>query len=77
MSNLRATCGPDDGFVWPGLVYAVAKVSYVLTICPYFDNLEFDIYGAGGLQCHCITSVTIVVTIRTLSVYQFKLHIVC
>jgi len=29
--------------------------------CPYVDNLEFDIFHAGGLQCYFITSVTIAV----------------
>jgi len=37
--------------------------------CPYFDNLELDIFDAGSLHCHFITSVTIAVGIRTLSVY--------
>jgi len=31
----------------------------MLTTYPYFDNLEFDIFDAGGLHCHFITSVTI------------------
>ena len=35
---------------------AVVKVSYTLTTCPDFDNLEFDIIDTGGLQCHIITS---------------------
>ena len=29
----------------------MVKVFYVTT-CPYFDNLEFDIFIAGGHQCH-------------------------
>jgi len=29
-----------------------------MTTCPYFDNLELDIFDAGGAQCHFITSVT-------------------
>jgi len=37
-----------------------------MTTCPYFDNLEFDIFVAGGLQCHFITSVAITVGITTL-----------
>jgi len=45
------------------------KISYILTTCPYFDNLELDIFNAGGPQCHLITSVTIAVRIRTLSVH--------
>jgi len=39
------------------------------TTSPYFDNLLFDIFVAGGPQCHFITSVVIAVRIRTLSVY--------
>jgi len=30
----------------------------------YFDDLEFEIFDAGGLQCHFITYVTNAVTIR-------------
>jgi len=55
----------------------VVKVSYILTTCYYFDNLESDIFDAGGPQCHFITSVTIAVRIRTLSVHQLKLNLVC
>jgi len=40
----------------------------MLTTCPYFDNLEFDIFVTGGPQCHLIASVTIAVGIRTLPV---------
>jgi len=47
----------------------VVKVSYILTTCPYFDNLEFDIFDAVGSQCHVITSFTMAVRIRTLSVH--------
>jgi len=56
---------------WPGLVLAVVKVSYILTTCPYFDNLEFDIFNAGGPQCYFImsVSVTTAVRFRTLSVH--------
>jgi len=32
----------------------------------YFDDLELDIFDAGGLQCRFITSVTDAVRIRTL-----------
>jgi len=42
----------------PISVFAVVKVSYILTTCSYFDNLEVDIFDAGGLQCHFIMSVT-------------------
>jgi len=41
----------------------------MLTTSPYFDNLEFDVFDAGGPQCHFITTVTITVGIRTLAVY--------
>jgi len=59
MSNPRAACGPVEGFVRPGLVFAVVKISCILTTCPCFDNLEFDIFDTGGPQCHFITSVTV------------------
>jgi len=42
-----------------------------------FDNLEFDIFDAGCPQCHFITSFNIAVRIRTLSVHQLKLNLVC
>jgi len=67
MSNPGASCGPVDCFVRPSLGFCCSKVSYVLTTCPYFDNLEFDISDAGGPQCHILTSGTIAVRIRTLS----------
>jgi len=41
----------------------------MLTKCLYVDNLEFDIFYAGGRQCHFITPVTIAVRIRTLSAH--------
>jgi len=62
MSNPRAACGPV-------YVFAAVKVAYILTTCACFDNLEFDIFDAGGPQCHFITSVTIAVRILTLSLY--------
>jgi len=49
-------------------VFAVVKLSYILTTFPYFDNLEFDMFNAGGPQCHFITSATIAVNIRMLPV---------
>jgi len=39
------------------------RFQLLLTTSPYFDNLEFDIFVAGGPQCHFITSVTIAVRI--------------
>jgi len=69
MSNPRAACGPVESFVLPSLGFRCSKLSYILATCPYFDNLEFDIFDAGGLQCHFITSVTIAVRIRMLSIH--------
>jgi len=58
-------------------VFPEVKVSYILATCPYFDNLEFDIFDAGGPQCHFITSFTMAVRIRTLSVHKLMLNSVC
>jgi len=62
MSNLWPACGPVE-------VFAVVKVYYILPTCPYFDNLEFDVFDTGVPQCHFITSIIIVVRIHTLSVH--------
>jgi len=51
-------------------------MTYILTTCPYFDNLEFDSFDAGGHQGHFITFVNIALTIRTLSVHLLKLNLV-
>jgi len=48
-----------------------------LTTSPYFDTFGFEIFDAGGPQCLFITSVTIAVRIRTLSVHHFKMNLVC
>jgi len=62
MSNLQPACGPVEVSFGPVyVIFAVVKVSYILTTCPYFDNLEFDIFDAGGPQCHFITSFTMAV----------------
>jgi len=72
--NLWAASGLVKGFMQPSYVFPIVKVAYILTTCPYFNNLEFDIFGEGGLQCHFITSVTsatlshLAVRIRTISV---------
>ena len=50
VAPMKVLCSP----VW---VFAVVKVSYIVTTCPNFDNLEFDIFDAGGPQCHFIISV--------------------
>jgi len=60
IEQLCPSCGP---------VFSVVKISYILTTCPYFDNLEFDIFDKGSLQCHFIMSFTIAVRIPTLSVH--------
>jgi len=36
-----------------------------MTTCPYFKNLEFYIFVAGGPLCHFVMTVTIAVRIRT------------
>jgi len=59
---------PVEGFVRPSLGFCCSK-SILLTTCSYFDNLEFDIFVAGGPQYHFITSVTIAVRMRTLLVH--------
>jgi len=69
MSNPQPACGPVKVFFGPAYVFTVVKASYILTTCPYFDNLEFDIFDAGCLQCHFITLFIMVVRIRTLSVH--------
>jgi len=60
---------PSQSFLGPVYVFAVVKVSYILTTCPYFDNHEFEIFDAVGPQCLFITSFTMAVRIRTLSVH--------
>jgi len=58
---LSQLCPTQD----PVYVSAAVKLSYVVT-SPYFDNLDFDTFDAGGPQCQFITSVTIAVGVRTL-----------
>jgi len=43
LNQLCPTRGPID---------VVVKVSCILTTCPCLDNIEFDIFDAGGYQCH-------------------------
>jgi len=62
MPNLWAACGPVS-------VFAVVNASYIVKACPYFDNPEFENFDAVGFQCYFITSVTIAMRIRTLSVH--------
>jgi len=65
----RVACGPVEGFMRPSLGFRCSIGILQLTTFPCFDNLEFDVFDAGGPQCHFITSVTIAVRIWTLSVY--------
>jgi len=58
---------PSQSFLQPSLGFRCSRSIQILTSCPYLDNLEFDIFDAGGLQCHFVTSVTIAVRIRCLS----------
>ena len=57
------------GCMVPSVGFCYSKSIYILATCPYFDNLEFQDFDAGGPQCHFITSVAITVRIQTLSVY--------
>ena len=57
-NQLCPTRGTVEGLVQPSSGFRCSKVFYILTTCPYFDNLEFDSFVAGGPQCHIITSVT-------------------
>jgi len=69
LKQLCPAMRPSRRFYAAQLVFAAVKVSYILTTCPYFDNLSFYIFDGGGTQCHFITSVPIAIRIRTLSVY--------
>jgi len=55
LDQLCPTRGPHAAhsrvFCGPVYVFAVVKV-YILTTCPYFDNLELGIFDAGGAQCY-------------------------
>ena len=43
--------------------------TYILTTCPCFDNLEFDIFDAGSPQCTLPRLLPFAVRIRALSVH--------
>jgi len=43
----------------PGSNLTVVNVAYLLITCPYFDNLYFDIFHAGGPQWHFYHSVSL------------------
>jgi len=36
---------------------SISRLSYVLTTCPYFDILKFDVFNAGGPLFPFVTSV--------------------
>jgi len=66
----RAACDPVEGFARPSLGFRCSKRSlYIDNLSFYFNNREFDIFDAVSLQYHFITSVTVSVKIRTLSVH--------
>jgi len=56
MSNPRAACAPVEGFVRPSLGFRCSKISYILTTCPYFDDVDFDIFDAGVVLFSAILS---------------------
>ena len=53
--NVAGRISPVKGLVRPSLGFC-CSISSLHTTCPYFDNLNFDIFDAGGLQCHIILS---------------------
>jgi len=56
----------------PAIGFHCSKSMVHTDNCPYFNNLDFHVFDAGGPQCHFIASVTIMVRIRTLSVHWPK-----
>jgi len=59
----------------PSLGFAVVKVSYI-GYC--FDNLELDVQVVKVVLSATLSRLyTTAVRIRTLSVYQLKLNLVC
>jgi len=38
--------------MWPSRGFCADQFSFRCTTCPCFDNLELDIFYAGGPQCH-------------------------
>jgi len=54
MPITRVACGPVEIFA-----VSLVQVAYMLTTCPYFDNLKLDIYDEDGPQCQFIKSVMI------------------
>jgi len=69
LEQLCPTRGPVEGFVRPSLGFHCNRSNYILTTCPYFDNLQLDIIDVCCPQCHFIMAVTIAVMIPTLSVH--------
>ena len=65
-----------EGFALPSLGFTEVKVSCILTTCPYFDYIEFNIFDAGGPQCCFIMPFTAAYRIRKLSVRQLKINLV-
>jgi len=69
IEQLCPTRGPVEGFVRPSLGFRCSKSIPDIDNLSFFDNLEFDMFDAGGPQYHFIVSFTIAVRIRTLSVH--------
>ena len=68
MSNSRPACGPVEDFVRARLGFRCGKSTLHMT-CPYFDDLEFDIFDGGGPQCPLSRLLPLQLRIRTLSVH--------
>jgi len=68
MSIPQTACGPVEGLVWPSLGFHCSKSILHIDNLSLFDNLELDIFDAGGPQCHFVMSVIIAIRIRTLSI---------
>jgi len=68
MSNSQPACGPVEDFVRARLGFRCGKSTLHMT-CPYFDDLEFDIFDGGGPQCPLSRLLPLQLRIRTLSVH--------
>jgi len=61
MSNPRAACSPVEVFLRPSLGFHCNKSVLDIDNLSFSDNLELDIFYAGGPQYHFIASSTIAV----------------
>jgi len=69
LDQLCPTRGPVEGFERPSLGYRCSKGIQDTDNLSFFDILSFDIFDADVPQCYFITSFTIALRIRTLSVH--------